>query len=46
VIDLGDKNISQLVTVQRLKRVDVNVAATPEGIVEAINPTLMPLGTE
>ena len=45
-VDLGDIGISQLVDVQRLKRVDVTVVAAADGIVEDVVPTLIPLGTD
>lgn len=46
VIDLTDKGISELVTIQRLKQVDVNVSVNNGSIVENVSPTLMPLGTD
>lgn len=45
-IDLGDHGISQLVDVQRLKRVDVSVQVTDSGVLEQVTPTLIPLGTD
>ena len=46
VLDMADEGISSLVTVQRLKRVDVSVSKSGGGYVEKVSPTLMPLGTE
>ena len=46
VLDMADEGISSLVTVQRLKRVDVSVSKSGGGYAEKVSPTLMPLGTE
>lgn len=45
-IDLAEHGLSQLLTTQRLKRVDVNVSKSQEGLVETISPSLIPLGTD
>jgi hypothetical protein len=46
VMDLADHGISQLVDIQRLKRVDVAVQVSENGINETVTPTLIPLGTD
>ncbi len=45
-IDLAEHGLSQLLTVQRLKRVDVSVSKSESGLVETVSPTLIPLGTD
>ena len=45
-IDLAEKGVGDLLTVQRLKRVDVEVVADGGGIVESVSPTLIPIGSD
>lgn len=45
-IDLAEHGLSQLLTIQRLKRVDVSVSKSADGLTETISPTLIPLGTD
>lgn len=45
-IDLGDPGLYQLVSVQRLKRVDVTVSAGDGGMSEEVSPTFIPIGSD
>lgn len=45
-IDLAETGLSQLLDVQRLKRIDVTVQISQGGIMESVAPTLIPLGTD
>jgi len=44
-VDLAEKNIAQLLTVQRLKSVSFNVSVSSDGLTEQIAPTLIPIGS-
>jgi hypothetical protein len=45
-MDLAEKGIEELLTVQRLKRVDVEVSINGGGFVERVSPTMIPIGTD
>jgi hypothetical protein len=45
-IDLAEKGVERLLTVQRLKRVDVSVDANDGSLVERIAPSLIPVGSD
>uniref|UniRef100_UPI003565ED78 hypothetical protein n=1 Tax=Gemmatimonas sp. TaxID=1962908 RepID=UPI003565ED78 len=45
-IDLADHGVSQLLSIQRLKRVDVQVSVGEGGISERVSPTFIPIGTD
>jgi hypothetical protein len=45
-IDLAEVGVDQLLDAHRLKRVDVAVAMSGDGLVESVSPTLIPLGTD
>lgn len=45
-IDLGEAGLSDLVTVQRLKRVDVDISVSDSGYVQDVKPTLIPIGSD
>lgn len=44
-MDLAEHGLSNLLTVQRLKRIDVNVSVG-DGVTETVRPSLIPLGTD
>jgi hypothetical protein len=45
-LDLAEKGIEELLTVQRLKRIDVDVSVSGGGFAEKVSPTLIPIGTD
>ena len=45
-IDLADHGVSQLLSIHRLKRIDVTVDVSSGSIVESVSPTLIPIGTD
>ena len=45
-LDLADHGVTQLLSIQRLKRVDVSVNVSDEGLSEEVSPTFMPIGTD
>ena len=45
-LDLADHGVSQLLSIQRLKRVDVTVQVNDGGFTESVSPTFIPLGTD
>jgi hypothetical protein len=45
-IDLGETGLGDLVTVQRLKRVDIEISVAESGFTETVTPTLIPLGSD
>lgn len=45
-VDLAEHGLSDLLTVQRLKRVDVEVTFDQAGMRQRVTPTLIPLGTD